>query len=533
MRRSMLVLAATVTAIVTAAPAAPAVGPGGWDHVGVGSPSALASLNGHVTALNTQAPGALYVGGSFTSAGGNPKAARIARWNGATWSALGNTPLADGGVFAIAYHAGKVFAGGTFHNAGGNANADFLAVWDPTTFSWAPFCNSLVPGPAFTGNVNALQVIGNTLYVGGAFQNGAGIAAADYLVACDLTTGVASPTVLNDGDFSGAVYALTADSTGKLYAGGGFINLATIADADHVAAYDNGTWQAMGTGIDTFVRGLHAVGTNVYVGTDALNVAGIAQADHVARWDGAAWHAVGANTAGTNGWFPTTAFINALTSVGSLLIAAGSFQNANGVATADDIAYFDGYVWRPLGSDGAGQGPYFGNTTALASFGGKVFAAGSFTKAGGDSKAQFLAAYALRQPDAWVGGTATGQFVGNNLYSPTGSGESRTVSVARGKSVSVYVKIQNDGLVTASFTIKGSQANHGITTGFYRAGANITARMRAGTYPTGNIGPRAVGLIRVVITATRTSAAAATFVVTARSVAGTTPDAVRIVVHAH
>jgi hypothetical protein len=37
----------------------------------------------------------------------------------------------------------------------------------------------------------------------------------------------------------------------------------------------------------------------------------------------------------------------------------------------------------------------------------------------------------------------------------------------------------------------------------------------------------------VVITATRTSAAAATFVVTARSVAGTTPDAVRIVVHAH
>ena len=62
----------------------------------------------------------------------------------------------------------------------------------------------------------------------------------------------------------------------------------------------------------------------------------------MARWNGSAWSAVGSNTAGTDGWFPATTFINALTTSGSLVFAAGSFQNANGVATADDIAYFDG-----------------------------------------------------------------------------------------------------------------------------------------------------------------------------------------------
>ena len=116
-----------------------------------------------------------------------------------------------------------------------------------------------------------------------------------------------------DGDFNGAVYALTADSNGMLYAGGQFINLDSIAAADHVAAYD-GAWHAMGTGSGRSTRSCAAsprVGTNVYVGTDSLDVAGIAQADHVARWNGSAWSAVGSNTAGTNGWFPASAFIDA------------------------------------------------------------------------------------------------------------------------------------------------------------------------------------------------------------------------------
>ena len=127
---------------------------------------------------------------------------------------------------------------------GGNANADFLAVWDGV--SWKPFCNAT--GPAFGGSVQALQIIGSTLYVGGSFENGAGIPSADYLLACDLNTGAPRSTVLHDGDISGGVYALTADSNGVMYAAGQFINMATIPAADHVASFAGGVWRAMGSG---------------------------------------------------------------------------------------------------------------------------------------------------------------------------------------------------------------------------------------------------------------------------------------------
>jgi hypothetical protein len=537
MRRSVYVSAAAFTAMLLVAPLASAIGPGGWDHVGVGVPSTTASLSGGsaVTALNTQNPGVLYAGGSFTSAGGNTNAARIAAWNGTSWSSLGTTPLTNGGVFAIAYAAGRVYAGGTFLNAGGNPNADFLAVWDGV--AWAPFCNPAAPGPAFTGNVNALQIVGNTLYVGGSFQDGAGIAAADYLVGCDLNTGAASATVFPGGEFSGSVYALTADSNATLYAGGGFINLATIPEADHVAAYDGSSWHAMGgspaaPAVDSFVRGLTAVGTNVYVGTDSLDVAGIANADHVARWNGAGWSAVGSNSAGTNGWFPTSSFINTLATYGSIVVAAGSFQNANGIAAADNIAYFDGTHWRPIGSDGAGNGPFIGNATSLALTGGKVVVGGNFTKAGGDSLSRFLSGYALRQPDASIAAGSAGPYVGNNVYSTTGVGEGRSVTVTRGHSVSSYIRVQNDGLVAASFTVKGTGGATGITAHYYRNGASLTAAVRAGTYVTPVLAPQAYVVIQLVVTVARPSAATATITTTIRSQTGIRPDAVRVVINA-
>jgi hypothetical protein len=534
MRRSVVAVAIAGVIAVTLASPADAVGPGGWSHVGTGATASTASLNGAVYSLNTDNPGVLYAGGNFTAAGGVAKAKRIARWNGSNWSALGTTPLTNGAVFAIAYHAGKVYAGGTFHNAGGNADADFLAVWDGST--WAPFCTSVQAGPAFAGNVNALKIVGNTLYVGGSFANGAGMDEADYLVGCDLTTETASSTVANDGDFGGAVYALTADSNGTLYAGGGFINLDGIPEADHLAAYD-GTWHAVGGGpgapaVDTFVRSLTASGTNVYVGTDAVDIAGIAQADHVARWNGSSWSALGADNAGTNGWFPASTTIDALATYGSILVAAGSFQNANGNAGADGIAYYDGTQWRPIGSDGAGNGPWNGHAVTTAVTGGQLYAGGNFTSAGGDSLASYLAAHALRLPDAAIGSTSSGHFTGNNVFSPTGSGETRNVTINRGTSESVYVKIQNDGLVPASFRVDGLGTARGMSAHYYRGSTNITSDVLAGIYATPVIAPRDTLLLRLRLNVHRSSASRGTFTTKVHSTSGTPPDAVRSLVHA-
>jgi len=534
MRRAALVPMLAIAALFTFVPGVAAIGPGGWTHLGHGSTTTTPSLDGTVYALNADDPGLLLVGGNFTTAGGNTNANQIATWNGTAWGALG-TGIGNGGVFAIAYHDGKVYAGGTFLNAGGNANADFLAVWDGV--AWGPFCNAT--GPAFGGNVNALQVIGNTLFVGGSFQNGAAIPAADYLLACDLTTGASSATVSADGDFSGAVYALTADSGGILYAGGGFINLDGILAADHVAAYD-GTWHAMGAGggpgggaVDSFVRGLGSHGTDVYIGADSLDVSGIGNADHVVRWDGSAWSAVGANTAGTNGWFPTSTFINALATSGSLVFAAGSFQNANGIATADNIAYFDGTTWRPIGSDGAGNGPFIANMSALALFKNKLYASGNFTSAGGDTLARSVAAYALKLPDARIATSSSGPWTGNAVYSSTGSGESRTQYVSHGHSVTYYTNFQNDGLVPAVFTIKGTGSATGYSVKYYRGTTNVTTAVKAGTYVTSTIAARSSYTLRVVVTRSLSSTASSvTYLVKAISVSGTPSDAVKVITKA-
>jgi hypothetical protein len=390
-----------IGALVTLASAA---GPGGWDHLGEGPGTPPTdSLDFTASALAVSS-GVLFVGGGFSNAGGVPEADRIATWNGTTWSAVSSsTELIPGGdVFGIAVHAGKVYAGGTFQNAGGNA--DFLAVWDG--LSWEPFCGATGPG----GNVTSLEIVGQTLYVGGEFQN----AVADYLLACPLDGGAPRTTVSPGREFPGPVYALAADSNGTLYAGGEFNNVEELDAADNVAYLSGGTWHAMGAGagpcdcaVTDSVRGLTAVGTDAYVGTDAVDVDGIAQADHVARWNGSAWSAVGAGSGGGNGWFPTIASIEDLTSDGSNLFVTGLFQNANGDPRADNVAFFDGTEWHPVGSDGAGDGPWSVSGLALALIDRQLYAAGSFTSAGGDPQARSVASFALTQIIAYPTPTVT------------------------------------------------------------------------------------------------------------------------------
>jgi hypothetical protein len=496
-------------------------GVNGWDHVGNGGSAATASLDGNVYVLHADGRN-LYAGGAFTHAGGTA-AAYIAKWDGNAWTGF---PPLNGAVHAITLAGGRLFAGGVFTDAGGNANADFLAAWDGVT--WAPFCNA--PGPAFNGNVVSLQVIGNTLYVGGSFVNGAGIISADYLLACDLTTGAARSTVPRDGDIGGSVYALTADKNGTLYAGGTFSNLGGNLAIDYVGAYD-GTWHPMGSGpsagggsVDTIVRALASDGTNVYVGTDASSIGGIAGANHVARWDGA-WHAMGSN------YFSTLTSIYSLAISGPLVFAGGSFQNAGGDARADQIAYWDGSAWHSIGSDGAGEGPYNRSTDALAIIGARVFAGGSFTSAGADSLAKGIAQSPIQQADAQIGATIAGAFIGNGIYSAQAAGESKSITVKRGKRATFYLKVENDGLISDSYLLRAVGKAKGFTVTYSVAGSNVTARLKAGTYRTSALLPGVALTIKAVVTVAKSSTKSAVFIVSGAGNESPT-DAVKAVVRA-
>ena len=270
-------------------------------------------------------------------------------------------------MYAIAYSGSAGYAGGTFQNAGGNGNADFLARWNGA--NWAPACG----GSALNGNVKALQIIGQTLYVGGEFQDGAGIDSADLPArlrpghrGAELDGRQSRSSVLRP------VYSLTADANGVLYAGGGFTNLQDMPAADNVAYVAGGLWHLMGSG-----------------------GGGIPQADHIAKWNGSAWSAVGANSSGTDGWFPDGTSLHGMTSFLGFLFVTGEFSNAGGDPRADRIAIFDGQDWRPVGSDGANDGPLPQTGLALAVFNNAdepryrhLIAGGNFTSAGGDTQAR-------------------------------------------------------------------------------------------------------------------------------------------------
>ena len=81
--------------------------------------------------LAFDASGNLYAGGRFTTAGGT-SAAKIAKWNGTTWSALGTGM--NNAVSALAFDSsGNLYAGGGFTTAGGLIRP-YIAKW-VTVFS--------------------------------------------------------------------------------------------------------------------------------------------------------------------------------------------------------------------------------------------------------------------------------------------------------------------------------------------------------------------------------------------------------------
>lgn len=534
-RRSLLALSLSLAVcLASIAPATALIGTGTWGHLGTnGATPAGPALDGHVYEM-LATPDALYAAGRFTNAGGIAAADRIAKWDGKSWSAIGTTPIADNGsVFAIAVDGDKVYAGGNFTNAGGVAAADGLAVFDGV--SWSPFCRD----PAFGASLQvfALQVVGSQLYVGGTFQNANGNPVADYLIACDLNTGAMTTTVNNDGDFTGAIYDLAATTDGTLYAGGTFTNLDQVATADSVASY-NGTWNGLGsTPIGGIVRGLHANGMDVYVSSDGLNIGGDGRSDHLVKWDGSAYSPVGSDSTGTNGYFPSSATINELTTSGSLLFAAGSWLDANGAPTGDMFAYFDGGSWRPLGSNGAAtpNGALNANTEGLAVFGGQVYAGGASTNAGGDSKANFAASRSLRLADATIAGP-TGASVGNNIYNGTAAGQTKKLQIPRGTSKTFRITIWNDGIVPASFTLKGKGEAKGYTIKYFEdwsgTHANITAAVRNGEYVTPEVAATFGFPMEVVVTLSSTAAEGGHFVVRASSMPNDPKDLVKGVVSA-
>ncbi len=485
-----------VVAMFTGTAQAGAVGQGGWEALGGGLADTVSAVNGDL-------PGQILVGGRDMNAGGAANGDLLAGWNGTNWipyPGLTNNPTPSTAVRAIAVDDGKIYAGGSFTVAGG-APSNGLAVWDAAspTPSWQPFCITSTAGAIV---VDALEVLGDKLYVGGAFDTANADPAAENLVACDLTTGAMTPTVDDDGDIGGRVQALAADSAGNLYVGGNFINVNSDdnpgnANADYVAKYIPasgfvGIPDAMGNAaIDSAnVDSLTTNGTDVYVGTDDEDIAQLPDADHVAKYNGSTWSALGTS------FFPLGSAINGLATQGSSVYATGSFNDAGGDDRADGVAQFAG-VWQPMGSEGYppgsdDDGPLGGNGSgdgnAITVFNGSVIVGGAFVDAGGDVLADRIACFGpCPSPVVPPTQTSTRTF-GSNLAASASKSE---VALASGLTISqAILPTENTAAGGMTSPIKGVVVRWRIKVGnssgaavaprIFRPG-NVSTRIGAGT----------------------------------------------------
>jgi hypothetical protein len=140
-----------------------------WEKLGTGG--GLGNATAGVNALASDGTN-FFAAGDFTNAGG-VSANRIAKWDGASWSALGTG--ADKTVNALAWVNDTLFMGGSFTNAAGTGIVG-LAQWKGS--NWSALGSGLAP--VASASVSALAVSATDLIIGGSFTQAGGRSAGSY-----------------------------------------------------------------------------------------------------------------------------------------------------------------------------------------------------------------------------------------------------------------------------------------------------------------------------------------------------------------
>ncbi len=310
-----------------------------WVPVGGG-------IEGNVEDLAISDDGKLYAGGYFGMVRGSPVNS-VAMWNGLHW-----VPLGDGlknqeypgrvNVLAIDQN-GALYAGGEFDTAGGQP-VNNIAKWDGT--SWQPLGDG-VKGGVYSTSIDAMAIDGNgNLYVGGEFEI-AGIVSAKNVAMWDGTVWSRLGSGLDDRDTGGSVRTLAVDKNGRLFAGGSF-SKAGNTTAYNLARWDGARWSKLGIGFNTVVLSLVADDEgDLYVGGqfDALGPGGSIPVNYIARWDNASLSSLGS---GVNGYVRDMA----LDGRGNLYLAGNISAAGNNVSNG--IAKWE---IRPNNDDGCAERP--------------------------------------------------------------------------------------------------------------------------------------------------------------------------------
>ncbi len=292
---------------------------------------------GFLTEVNVVAASGSQVlaAGSFSSVGGvarkdlaaiDTTTGEATAWNPGVTPAF---PLFTVPIDAISAAGGLVYVGGSFSSVGGQSRTD-LAALDPTTgnaTSWNPGASSVFPE---NGHVSALLATPSTVYAGGSFTTLAG-RAQRYLGAVSTASGTAtswSPVVSAPSSATehGAspISSLALSST-TLYIGGHFTEL---GGQSHAGAGALSTETGSPTAWDPVLKspvltetpsvsGLAVAGSTVYL---AAGVIGLV--------------AVDASTGAALPWHPQLNSGALAAANGALYLGAGALDASSGLALA-------------------------------------------------------------------------------------------------------------------------------------------------------------------------------------------------------
>jgi hypothetical protein len=279
--------------------------------------------------------GNLYAAGSFVTYEGN--AINIAKWDGISWSSLGN--LFDFPVFANAApiysicidSIGNVYVGGYF-NISLSGSASCIFKWDGISWSHV--------GTGISGSFGGMGIrcmnIDNqgNLYVGGNFTIAVGGIVTRGIAKWD---GVSWSNV-GDGlpTSSDRIDSIAVDSENNIYVGGTFSTIGGIS-VNKIAKWNGTSWSGLGSGLNISCSAICIdENDNVYVG-GGFTIAGGISANKIAKWDGTSWSALGDGF--NSNVFTLAAYNNDIYAAG-LFTASGSL-NAR-------IAKWNGTSWSSL-----------------------------------------------------------------------------------------------------------------------------------------------------------------------------------------
>jgi plastocyanin len=231
----------------------------------------------------------VYVGGDFTTAGGI-SANRIAKWNGSKWSALGNgvsgckdafcSPI----VYALAVDRGVVYAGGRFATADGIPTGG-IAKWNGQ--SWSALGEGVRTG-IYDGIVKALAVNGKDVYAGGQFFTAGGVR------TYNIAKWNGESWLSLDGGVRGNMEEVLAlgVSGNNLYAGGNF-NTAGGISAGNIAKWNGSAWSALDVSNSEAVRSIVVSGSDIYIGGGLFTLPNGEATEGIVKWDGQSWFNLG------------------------------------------------------------------------------------------------------------------------------------------------------------------------------------------------------------------------------------------------